>query len=72
MLFVNAPYAVSSVRPGRDSNPRVTVLQTVVLPLHHQANAQKYNTISLAPAAQSFVHTLSVLLAIIDREVDGR
>ncbi len=24
-------------RPGRELNPRITVLQTVVLPLHHRA-----------------------------------
>ena len=32
------------LRPGRESNPRIEVLQTPVFPLHHQAGTSKNTT----------------------------
>ena len=44
-----AQNAVSSVRPGRDSNPRIAVLQTAVLPLHHRAQSLNFGVALVMP-----------------------
>src|SRR3989344_2578621 len=59
------------VRSGRESNPRIELLQSPVLPLHHRtAWSNISRTIHFFSSVRQFVNSLPIFLSVIKFEIN--